>query len=285
MQALAAQLAMELRLTLRRGENLVVTLGIPLLLLVFLANVDLIGSAAGGPSRLDQLVPGILCLALISTGLVSLGIATAFERGNGTLKRLASSPLPRWALVAAKTGCGPGHRRGPGGGARRHGDAPGLGPVRRPARGPALGKPLAHPGHRLQRGGRAPAGRPAAARGDARPGQRPVPADPAAGWRHRPARPAARPRRDTCRGPAAGADGRPRARCADRGCGRRCRRRRSPWVAGRSCCWPRPWPPSGSTKAEAARKRERPWGRGPGSSRSICGLVAGDGFEPPTFGL
>jgi len=102
MQALAAQLAMELRLTLRRGENLVVTLGIPLLLLAFLANVDLIGAVADHASRLDQLVPGILCLALISTGLVSLGIATAFERGNGTLKRLASSPLPRWALVAAK---------------------------------------------------------------------------------------------------------------------------------------------------------------------------------------
>lgn len=104
MRALAAQLAMELRLTVRRGENLVVTLGIPLLLLVFLADVDVIGSATGQASRLDQLVPGILCLALISTGLVSLGIATAFERGNGTLKRLASSPLPRWALVAAKTG-------------------------------------------------------------------------------------------------------------------------------------------------------------------------------------
>ncbi len=104
MQALTAQLVMELRLTLRRGENLVVTLGIPLLLLIFLAGVDLIPTATAGTSRLDQLVPGILCLALISTGLVSLGIATAFERGNGTLKRLASSPLPRWALVAAKTG-------------------------------------------------------------------------------------------------------------------------------------------------------------------------------------
>jgi ABC-2 type transport system permease protein len=104
MSALAAQLRMELRLTVRRGENLVVTLGIPLVLLVFLANVDLVQSLPAGSSRLDQLVPGILCLALISTGLVSLGIATAFERGNGTLKRLASSPLPRWALVTAKTG-------------------------------------------------------------------------------------------------------------------------------------------------------------------------------------
>jgi len=95
-RALSAQAALEVRLTLRRGENLVVTLGIPVVLLVFLAAVPTFGV------DLEALVPGILCLALISTGLVSLGIATAFERGNGTLKRLAGSPLPRWALLLAK---------------------------------------------------------------------------------------------------------------------------------------------------------------------------------------
>jgi len=99
-----AQVVMELRLTLRRGENLLVTLGIPLVLLFFLASVSFIPAPADGTPRLDQLVPGILCLALISTGLVALAITTAFERGNGTLKRLAGSPLPRWALMAAKTG-------------------------------------------------------------------------------------------------------------------------------------------------------------------------------------
>ncbi|NED05039.1 ABC transporter permease, partial [Streptomyces sp. SID6648] len=30
-------------------------------------------------------------------------IATGFERRYGVLKRLASSPLPRWALMTAKT--------------------------------------------------------------------------------------------------------------------------------------------------------------------------------------
>ena len=95
-RALSAQTGMEVRLTLRRGENLMVTLGIPIVLLVFLAAVPAFGV------DLEALVPGILCLALISTGLVSLGIATAFERGNGTLKRLAGSPLPRWALLSAK---------------------------------------------------------------------------------------------------------------------------------------------------------------------------------------
>jgi ABC-2 type transport system permease protein len=47
--------------------------------------------------------PGILALAIVSTGLVSLGIATAFERAYGVLKRLGGSPLPRSALLAAKT--------------------------------------------------------------------------------------------------------------------------------------------------------------------------------------
>jgi ABC-2 type transport system permease protein len=93
---------MELRLALRRGENLLVTIGIPIVLLVFLASVPLLPGPAGVPA-IDQLVPGILALALLSTGLVSLAIATAFERSQGVLKRLVAAPLPPWALLAAKT--------------------------------------------------------------------------------------------------------------------------------------------------------------------------------------
>jgi ABC-2 type transport system permease protein len=40
----------------------------------------------------------------MSTGMVSLGIATAYERHYGVLKRLIGSPLPRTSLLAAKTG-------------------------------------------------------------------------------------------------------------------------------------------------------------------------------------
>lgn len=100
--AYRAQTAMELRLTVRRGENLLVTLGIPLVLLVFLVSVPFVPTPAG-VRLVDELTPGILALALISTGLVSLSIATAFERSQGVLKRLAGSPLPIWALLAAKT--------------------------------------------------------------------------------------------------------------------------------------------------------------------------------------
>ena len=102
-RAWAALTRVELLLSTRRGENLLVTLAIPVALLVFLAGVPLLPAPdAAGVGRVDALVPGILALAVISTGLVSLGIATAFERDTGVLKRLGGAPLPRWALVGAK---------------------------------------------------------------------------------------------------------------------------------------------------------------------------------------
>ncbi len=102
-RSFAAQSRVELLLTARRAENLLVTILIPLLLLVFFSSVQLLPPPSGGGRQVDQVVPGILALAIVSTGLVSLGIATAFERSYGVLKRLGGSPLPRWALLAAKT--------------------------------------------------------------------------------------------------------------------------------------------------------------------------------------
>ena len=82
----------------RRGENLLVTLVIPLVLLLFFGSTGVL--ATGG---VDFLVPGILALAIMSTGMVSLGIATAYERHYGVLKRLGGSPLTRPQLIAAKS--------------------------------------------------------------------------------------------------------------------------------------------------------------------------------------
>ncbi len=92
-----AQVGMELRLLARRGENLFVTVIVPLVLLVFFSLVPAIDQ--GG---VRFLLPGILALAIISTSLVNLGISTAFERSYGVLKRLGGSPLPRAGLIAAK---------------------------------------------------------------------------------------------------------------------------------------------------------------------------------------
>jgi ABC-2 type transport system permease protein len=96
----AALAAMELRLTSRRGENVLVTLVIPVAVLLFFATVGIVPGIAGRP--VDFLLPGALALGIIASGLVNLGIATAYERSYGVLKRLGGSPLPRSGLVAAK---------------------------------------------------------------------------------------------------------------------------------------------------------------------------------------
>ncbi len=92
---------MELRLTLRNGENLLVTFGIPLGLLVFLARVDVVPRAPGDP--LAFLVPGVLALSVMSSAMVALAIATGFERSWLVLKRLGATPLRRGELIAAKS--------------------------------------------------------------------------------------------------------------------------------------------------------------------------------------
>ncbi|WP_344628255.1 ABC transporter permease [Kitasatospora arboriphila] len=101
---LLAQTALETRMLLRNGEQLLLTVIIPTVLLVLFSAVDIV--AADGPGkRVDFLAPGLLALAVMSTAFTGQAIATGFERRYGVLKRLGATPLPRWALLTAKTGC------------------------------------------------------------------------------------------------------------------------------------------------------------------------------------
>src|SRR6266436_2780424 len=97
---IAAQTQVELLLTLRRGESVLITLIVPVLLLIFFASLNIVPTSSG--KAVDFLLPGILALAIMAAGMVSLGIATAYERYYGVLKRLGSSPLPRSGLIIAK---------------------------------------------------------------------------------------------------------------------------------------------------------------------------------------
>jgi ABC-2 type transport system permease protein len=92
----------ELRLTLRRGDSVLLNLAIPVGLLVFFSLVDVLPKPSGVTHAVDFLTPGILALAVMSTAMVSLGIATGFERQYGVLKRLGSTPLGRPRLLAGK---------------------------------------------------------------------------------------------------------------------------------------------------------------------------------------
>ncbi len=101
--ALRALVAMELRLSARRGEGLLVTLVIPAAVLVFFAGSGLLPAGIGGAGGpVHWLLPGAIALAVIASGLVSLGIATGYERANGVLKLLGAAPVSPGVVVLAK---------------------------------------------------------------------------------------------------------------------------------------------------------------------------------------
>jgi ABC-2 type transport system permease protein len=98
--ALVAQTRAEVYMTLRRGETLLLTVGIPVVFLLFFSTVHVVSTPEH--KAVNFFVPGILALAVMSTAMVSLGIATGFERGYGVLKRLGATPLGRPRLLGAK---------------------------------------------------------------------------------------------------------------------------------------------------------------------------------------
>lgn len=100
-----AQSAIEARLMLRNGEQLLLAVVIPVIVLVggteAAQHVDV---GLGERRAIDALTPGVLALAVMSTAFTSLAIATGFERRYGVIKRLGASPLPRFGLLAGKIG-------------------------------------------------------------------------------------------------------------------------------------------------------------------------------------
>ena len=100
MKIFRSQLRQELTVMARNGEQLLLLVVIPVMLLVFFSQTDFLPTITG--NKIDFLMPGILGLAVMSTAMVSLGIATGFERNYGVLKRLGTTPLGTQRLVLAK---------------------------------------------------------------------------------------------------------------------------------------------------------------------------------------
>lgn len=99
-----AQAALETRLMLRNGEQLLLALVIPTIVLVGLVlGADRLGLSWDHPA-VDVFTPGVLALAVMSTAFTSLAIATGFERRYGVIKWLGASPLPRHGLLLGKIG-------------------------------------------------------------------------------------------------------------------------------------------------------------------------------------
>jgi ABC-2 type transport system permease protein len=100
-RVIAAQTAYEIRTLLRNGEQLLLTLIIPVVLLLLFGATSLL--ELGTSDRVGFLAPGILALAVMSTAFTGQAIGTGFERRYGVLKRLGATPLSRSGLIAAKT--------------------------------------------------------------------------------------------------------------------------------------------------------------------------------------
>ncbi len=96
-----AQGGFELRAVLRNGEQLLVTLVLPVLVLLGLTRGPVLELGTTG-SRVDVATPGVLALAVLATAFTSQAIATAFDRRNGVLRMLATTPLGRGGLLAGK---------------------------------------------------------------------------------------------------------------------------------------------------------------------------------------
>lgn len=97
-----SQGAFETHMILRNGEQLLVTIFLPVLVLVGLARSGVVELSTGGAARIDVVAPGALALAVMSTAFTSQAIATSFDRRNGVLRLLATTPLGRGGLLAGK---------------------------------------------------------------------------------------------------------------------------------------------------------------------------------------
>ncbi|MEV4124945.1 ABC transporter permease [Nocardia sp. NPDC049707] len=97
---MTAQTRLELILLLRNGEQLLLTMFIPITLLV---GLSLLPFANLGENRVGKIVPAVMMVAVMSTAFTGQAIAVGFDRRYGALKRLGATPLPRWGVVAGKS--------------------------------------------------------------------------------------------------------------------------------------------------------------------------------------
>lgn len=98
---LATQTRMELILLLRNGEQLLLTMFIPITLLIGLTLLPL-GDSLGEQHKVDRIVPAVMMVAIMSTAFTGQAIAVGFDRRYGALKRLGATALPRWGIVGGK---------------------------------------------------------------------------------------------------------------------------------------------------------------------------------------
>jgi ABC-2 type transport system permease protein len=99
-QRVLAQARFEAGSLLRNGEQLLVSLVLPAMVLLGLSYTTT--PSLGPGNRIDVAVPGVLALCVISAAFTSQAIATGFDRRYAVLRYLGVTPLGRGGLIAAK---------------------------------------------------------------------------------------------------------------------------------------------------------------------------------------
>lgn len=98
------QARFDLRVVVRNGEQLLLTVLIPLALLLALSLSTFISlDVPAGVARVDAALAGVLSVAVLSSAFTSLAISVGFDRRSGALLMLATTPLSRSSILAARS--------------------------------------------------------------------------------------------------------------------------------------------------------------------------------------
>lgn len=97
------QASFDLRLLLRNGEQLLLTLIIPVVLLIGLTLAPIVSlQVPDGVPRINAALAGVLAVAVLSSAFTSLAIGIGFDRRSGALQLLATTPLSRAGILSAR---------------------------------------------------------------------------------------------------------------------------------------------------------------------------------------
>jgi ABC-2 type transport system permease protein len=105
----AGRIVTEVRAYFRQGDSVFFTFLFPVVMLTIFAtafSAQSFGTDAAGDdvSAATYYLPGMLAAGLLLSGLQNLAVDIAMERGDGTLKRLAGTPLPVVSYFIGKIG-------------------------------------------------------------------------------------------------------------------------------------------------------------------------------------
>lgn len=96
------QAAFDLRLLVRNGEQVLLTLVIPIVLLLVLTLTPIVSVPTDG-ARVNTALAGVLAVAVLSSAFTSLAISVGFDRRSGSLLMLATTPLSRASILLARS--------------------------------------------------------------------------------------------------------------------------------------------------------------------------------------